>query len=115
MNTALESASIQFNSGSTTISVDSYPLLEELADIVSSCDGVTVEIQGHTDSAGDEQANLRLSQRRAEAVLQYLADEGIDVARLNARGYGETEPRADNSTREGRAQNRRIEFVITGN
>ncbi len=115
INERLESASIQFDSGSATISVDSYPLLEELADIVSSCEGVTVEIQGHTDSDGSEQGNLGLSQRRAQAVLQNLVDEGIDTAQLTARGYGEAQPRADNSTRDGRARNRRIEFVISGN
>lgn len=114
INARLESASIQFDSGSSTISVDSLPLLEELADIVSGCEGVIVEIQGHTDSDGSEQGNLALSLSRAQAVLQYLVDEGIDTAQLTARGYGESQPRADNSTRNGRARNRRIEFVISG-
>ncbi len=115
INTRLESSSIRFDTGSTSISVDSYPLLEELADIIASCEGMVVEIQGHTDSDGDEQGNLRLSERRARAVQDHLIDEGITVARLRARGYGELQPRADNATRDGRARNRRIEFVITGN
>ncbi len=115
INARLESASVEFNSGSATISVDSYPLLEDLADIISSCEGTAVEIQGHTDSDGSEQGNLALSDRRAQAVLQYLVEEGIDARQLSARGYGEAQPRADNSTRDGRARNRRIEFVISGN
>ncbi|MFK8030506.1 MAG: OmpA family protein [Gammaproteobacteria bacterium] len=115
INQKLETATIRFNSGSASISVDSYPLLEELADIVASCDGIMVDIQGHTDSDGDEQNNLRLSERRAQSVQRYFVDEGIDASKLKASGYGETQPRADNTTRDGRMRNRRIEFVITGN
>ena len=90
-------------------------MLEELADIIASCEGVMVEIQGHTDTSGDEQYNMNLSEQRAQAVQSYLIDEGIISSQLKASGYGETQPRADNATRDGRASNRRIEFVITGN
>ncbi|MEO0232818.1 MAG: OmpA family protein, partial [candidate division WOR-3 bacterium] len=69
--------------------------------------------QGHTDSIGSDSYNMSLSQARAEAVRSYLITRhGIDPARLIARGYGETMPIAPNTSREGRAQNRRVEFVI---
>jgi OOP family OmpA-OmpF porin len=69
-----------------------------------------VEIRGYTDSVGPASYNLELSQRRAEAVKQYLVNAGIDPSRLVAKGYGEADPIASNKTPEGRAQNRRIEF-----
>ena len=65
-------------------------------------------LEGHTDSVGGAAANLRLSQRRADAVRQYLLSKGIDGSRLKAAGYGETRPEADNETAEGRAKNRRV-------
>ncbi|MEM7082725.1 MAG: OmpA family protein [Pseudomonadota bacterium] len=112
LNAKLNRAAIGFTSGSATLSVDSHPLLEELAEIVAGCDGLVVEIQGHTDANGDDQINLRLSQQRAEAVRQHLIDEGVSAESLAARGFGESQPRADNQTLDGRARNRRIEFVI---
>ena len=72
-----------------------------------------VEVQGHTDSQGDDDFNLKLSQRRAESVRLYLIKRGITSDRLDPKGYGETVPIADNRTSDGRAQNRRVEFVIT--
>jgi OOP family OmpA-OmpF porin len=71
-----------------------------------------VEIEGHTDAAGLVDMNLRLSQRRAEAVRSYLVEQGIDEARLLPVGYGQEKPIADNDTFEGREQNRRVEFRI---
>lgn len=115
LDTRLEASTIRFNSGSAAISVDSYPLLEELTEILAGCDGASVQIQGHTDAAGDDAANLALSEQRARAVQQYFTDEGINPARLRAVGFGETQPRADNNTPTGRARNRRIEFEISGN
>jgi OOP family OmpA-OmpF porin len=70
------------------------------------------EIAGHTDSSGDDAYNLRLSQQRAESVLQFLASQGIERSRLVARGYGETEPVADNGSPSGRDRNRRVEFNV---
>ena len=106
---------IQFNTGSAVILIDSYPLLDELAESVSQCIGVRIEVRGHTDSAGDVGDNLRLSQLRARAVLKYLADEGVDTSQISARGYGEENPIALNDTPVGRAKNRRIEFVTLRN
>ena len=74
---------------------------------------ITLEVQGHTDSRGSDRHNMRLSDRRANAVRDYLVGQGIESSRLVARGYGETRPLESNRTRAGRAANRRVEFVRT--
>ena len=71
-----------------------------------------IEIQGHTDNTGDADANLSLSQSRAEAVMNYLVEQGIDESRLTAQGYGDTAPIDSNETDEGRQNNRRTELKI---
>lgn len=108
----LLSSRIRFSTGSAAIATDSYPLLDELARAVKDCDSVSVEVQGHTDSRGAAENNLRLSERRAEAVVTYLIAEGVAADQLSALGYGEAEPLAPNDTPAGRARNRRIEFKI---
>ncbi|RKX69963.1 hypothetical protein DRP53_06475, partial [candidate division WOR-3 bacterium] len=96
-----------------TIKPESYPILDEAAAILTSHPEIRVEIQGHTDSIGSDAYNLKLSNLRANAVRTYLIERhGIDPSRLVARGYGESRPIADNRTKEGRAQNRRVDFVI---
>jgi len=74
--------------------------------------GLVVEVAGHTDSDGDEVYNLKLSQRRAEAVRFYLLEAGVNAEQVTARGYGEYKPVADNLTAEGRAANRRVELRV---
>jgi outer membrane protein OmpA-like peptidoglycan-associated protein len=74
-----------------------------------------IELQGHTDSRGSEAYNQTLSERRAGAVSSYLASRGINNTRLSTKGFGETMPKYDNDSEEGRAQNRRVEFLITAN
>ena len=69
------------------------------------------EIQGHTDDVGNEANNLSLSQKRAQTVFDYLVSKGVNGSRLKAVGYGEAQPKFDNKTADGRAQNRRIEIV----
>jgi outer membrane protein OmpA-like peptidoglycan-associated protein len=71
-----------------------------------------ISIEGHTDGQGDPQKNLELSQRRAESVRRWLIENGVDGARLDARGFGDTRPIATNKTAKGRAENRRIELVV---
>jgi len=72
-----------------------------------------LSINGHTDNTGDQAKNMILSQKRADAVKNYLESKGVDPQRLTAQGFGEAIPVADNSTAEGRAQNRRVEFKVT--
>jgi OOP family OmpA-OmpF porin len=71
---------------------------------------LVVEVAGHTDSVGTDSYNQGLSERRAQAVVNYLVAKGINASRFKARGYGESEPVADNATDEGRAENRRVEL-----
>ena len=92
------------------IKPEAYPLLNEVVTIVKDNPQLTMEIQGHTDSVGTAEYNQRLSEKRAEAVRDYLVENGIDPGRLSYRGYGLTEPVASNDTEEGRAQNRRAEL-----
>ena len=91
----------------------SFPLLNEVAQAMNDNPTIKVEIQGHTDSVGNDRFNLKLSQQRAESVKAYLARQGIDAGRMVPKGYGENVPIADNRTADGRSQNRRVEFVIT--
>ncbi|MFO0005936.1 MAG: OmpA family protein, partial [bacterium] len=75
-------------------------------------DLMQVEVQGHTDDVGNDTFNLELSQARADSVVRWFVENGIDPARLRAVGYGETLPIADNMTDAGRAENRRVEFKL---
>ena len=76
-------------------------------------DRIKVEVGGHTDSQGNDNFNLKLSQNRANSVRAYLIKQGVAPDRMTAKGYGENVMIADNRTADGRAQNRRVEFVIT--
>jgi outer membrane protein OmpA-like peptidoglycan-associated protein len=86
--------------------------LEKIALFLKQNSSLKVEISGHTDNIGTDEYNKTLSQRRAEAVVLYLIDNGIDAHRLVSKGYGDDEPVATNDTVEGRAQNRRTEMKI---
>ena len=91
---------------------DSFPLLNQVAQVLNDFPKMRISIEGHTDNVGTEAANMRLSQKRAEAVLDYLVSKGISPERLDATGFGPTKPVASNKTAKGRAQNRRTEFRI---
>ncbi|MBV0913822.1 OmpA family protein [Anianabacter salinae] len=102
---------IYFASGSARIDEqESAPVLDEVAQFFNRCAGTTMQIEGHTDSDGGEGYNRSLSEQRAAAVLQALLSRDVDAARLRAAGFGESQPVADNTTQDGRAKNRRIEF-----
>lgn len=103
---------IRFLSGQANIDVDSHGLMDRLVEIALRCPTANLEIGGHTDTDGDEDANMKLSERRAQAVLDYLLRAGLPVDRLHAVGFGQSEPVASNDTAEGKAQNRRIEFKV---
>ncbi len=104
---------VYFASGRAIIKRRSYSLLNQVAQTLQAHDEIAnIRIEGHTDSQGPERANLRLSQRRAEAVRRFLIKRGVAPERLDAKGYGESKPIANNRSRKGREQNRRVEFVI---
>lgn len=103
---------IYFNPGSARLLDDSFPLLDAVADIVSRCPDLNIQIAGHTDSVGDRAYNQRLSEQRAGSVVDYLTGKGIGLGRMTAVGFGEDQPIADNNTKRGRWRNRRIEFSV---
>jgi outer membrane protein OmpA-like peptidoglycan-associated protein len=106
---------VQFASGSDRIDSRSEPLLDQIGQALVANPGVgKIRIEGHTDNVGDPKFNQRLSQERAEAVKAALIKRGVDGDRLQTRGYGETRPIAPNKTAPGRANNRRVEFIIVG-
>lgn len=105
---------IAFDVGKATIKRTSNKTLDEAAKVLAEHPSLRVEIQGHTDDQGPDDANMTLSQQRAEAVKEYLVAKGIAAERLDAKGYGETMPVGDNKKAAGRAENRRTEFKILG-
>lgn len=105
---------VRYATASTVVSPASYPLLDKLAAAAKLCPDVQIEIGGHTDSRGAMDMNMKLSQGRAESVVQYLAAKGLGAGRLSAMGYGPTKPVSDNSTEEGMSKNRRTEFKVKG-
>jgi len=111
MRTLLSNARIEFQSASSVIEPASAPLVQDIAAAAKSCPG-SLRIEGHTDSTGNDADNQTLSQARAEALRAALVEQGVAATRLIAQGYGPKRPIADNSTREGRARNRRIEIKV---
>ena len=107
-----ESNAIYFRTGSAELDDKSEPLLDTGADIAKRCPSVSFDVEGHTDSIGGHRYNQGLSERRAQAVVDYLTHKGVTVSRIHASGYGETRPVASNTSEEGRAKNRRIEFKV---
>jgi len=111
--------SILFPSGSATIKKEGLEVLKRVADIVKEIDDKDIEVEGHTDNIPISSrikdhfaSNWELSTGRAVTVVRFLQEQGIDGERLTAAGHGEFRPIADNATREGRAQNRRIQIVL---
>ncbi len=109
----LSDDSVKFPVNRDALSPEAEQRLSELVQRLKSENrNVYLEIQGHTDSAGDARYNEQLGQARAEAVRRYLSDQGIALNRMATISYGETKPVAPNNTREGRAQNRRVAIVV---
>jgi OmpA-OmpF porin, OOP family len=103
---------IQFESGRATIDTDSAGLLDRLIETALRCPNANIEIAGHTDADGEDSFNQALSEKRAQAVMDYLVKAGLPANRFTPVGYGSTQPVASNDTDEGKAQNRRIDFVV---
>ena len=105
---------VSFDVDSATVKPAFQPSLAKVADVLQRYDS-KVTVVGHTNSTGAESYNLQLSERRAQAVLDALARAGVPYPRLSATGRGEAEPRADNASAAGRAQNRRVEILLRSN
>jgi OmpA-OmpF porin, OOP family len=103
---------IEFETGRAAIKAVSFPILDEVLDLMKSRPSMRLGVYGHTDSRGIPGNNLKLSKDRAAAVRNYLTGKGIEAKRLESEGFGQTKPVAPNETDEGRAKNRRVEFKI---
>ena len=108
----LAKGTIRFESGRSTLDPDSAGLLDRLVEIALRCPTTNIEIAGHTDGDGESAANQALSEKRAQAVIDYMTKAGLPASRFTAIGYGSTQPVAGNDTESGKAKNRRIEFVV---
>lgn len=109
---AFKLSKVEFKTGSAILTKESTLLLDKVADIMKTHKGYHYKVQGHTDSSGNEKANVELSKNRAKSVQTYLVSKGADEKLLSADGFGSSKPIADNSTAEGRLQNRRVVFEI---
>lgn len=103
---------IQFESGKDVIKPASFGILDQVVKVMLENPSYKLEINGHTDNKGVAEKNLLLSQKRSDAVKNYLQQKGVAADRLTAKGFGQTVPVADNATNEGRAKNRRVEFKV---
>ncbi len=103
---------IYFETGKDVIKPVSFALLDEVAQVMIDNPEIQIRIEGHTDSVGTVESNMTLSQGRANSVRRYLGDKGVEADRMDAKGYGEGAPIANNATPAGRGKNRRVEFVI---
>jgi outer membrane protein OmpA-like peptidoglycan-associated protein len=103
---------IFFDSAKATIQARSLPVLQQIARYLTEHGDLKMHIEGHSDNVGREAFNVRLSQDRVDSVIDYLASQGIERKRLTAEGFGPRKPIAPNDTEEGRAANRRVEFII---
>jgi outer membrane protein OmpA-like peptidoglycan-associated protein len=114
LNAAVTFKNLQFKTNSYQLEPVSLIELSKLLQLMNENPTIKVQVNGHTDNVGTPAANIALSTNRAKAVVDYLISKGIDANRLQYKGFGQTKPVADNSTEEGKAKNRRTEFVITG-
>ena len=109
------SSNVLFAFDKSNLSDDAKVSLDKLVKVLNTYPETNIEVQGHTDSKGSESYNQALSERRAGAVSGYLSGKNISASRLTIKGFGETVPKYDNTTADGRTQNRRVEFLIAAN
>jgi len=103
---------VNFEHDSAKLTASSTVTLDEAIATLQRRSDIHVEVAAHTDSQGSDDYNMGLSERRAASVMEYLTSHGVDAGRLTAKGYGESQPIADNKTKEGRAENRRVELRV---
>jgi OOP family OmpA-OmpF porin len=106
---------VTFEYNSARLTAESRPVLDEVAADLKKYPQLQIELQGHTDSVGSDAFNLRLSDQRAQSVRDYLLSQGVGTRQLDAKGYGESQPVADNTTDAGRAENRRVVMRVIAN
>ena len=112
LNAAMKESEIGFEPNKSIIAGDPEPTLARLAETMKNCADFRIEVGGHTDAQGSERFNAELSRRRAQAILEAMTTAGIDTRYTTAKGYGESQPVADNDSDAGREANRRIEFTL---
>lgn len=105
---------VNFAFDSARLRSEAMPVLDKAVAAMNSNRNVTVQLVGHTDSTGPAAYNMGLSERRAKSVMDYMTSQGVAASRMSMVGRGEEQPKASNSTREGRAMNRRVEIVLSG-
>src|SRR5207245_10600283 len=105
---------VLFDTGSYTLKPGAREKLAKISGIVLAHPGLTLQIEGHTDSVGSDEFNQQLCERRAGSVRDFLADQGVPASGITARGFGKTQPVASNDTAEGRQRTRRVELVVNG-
>jgi outer membrane protein OmpA-like peptidoglycan-associated protein len=105
---------VLFDTGKFTLKPGAREKLAKISGIILAHPGLTITVEGHTDSVGGDDYNMKLSEDRANAVRTYLVSQGLDSGIVTAQGFGKTRPVADNSTAAGRQQNRRVEMVVAG-
>jgi len=110
-----EDAGVYFDTNKSDVKGTSATTLDRLVGILKEYPDTNIVVEGHTDSAGPDDYNLTLSKQRAQSVTNYLVSNGISAGRLTTNWYGETQPKADNSTAAGKAKNRRVELAIVAN
>ena len=104
---------LEFETGKSTLKPSSQERLKHVAAVMKAYPAVNIKIGGYTDNVGDPQLNLKISGERARATLQELVNMGIAANRMDAEGYGEQHPVADNATEQGRQKNRRVDIRVT--
>jgi len=105
---------VLFDTGSFTLKPGAREKLAKISGILLAHPGLTMQIEGHTDSVGGDEYNQRLSEQRADSVRDFLGEQGVSLSSITAQGFGKTEPVASNDTPEGRQRNRRVEIVVNG-
>jgi outer membrane protein OmpA-like peptidoglycan-associated protein len=109
---ALATSNVQFETGKAELLSSSYTVLNQIVDILNKYPGYKLRISGHTDNVGDDAKNQKLSEDRAKTCFDFIVGKGIPATRMMSAGFGETKPIASNTSAEGRALNRRVEFEL---